>query len=89
MAVTKALPDRILRTQQHCVSQVLRAPFGLWTGEMARAARVAPFGFGSVLVTILFTQNLGLMVFCSFHEVKGRYAQALDSMERAAGRYRI
>jgi hypothetical protein len=30
--------------------------------------------FGSVLVTFVVTQNLVSIVFCSFNEVKGRFA---------------
>jgi hypothetical protein len=40
--------------------------------------------FGSVLVNLMFTQNLVSIVFCSFNEVKGRFAFALDLIERAA-----
>jgi len=40
--------------------------------------------FGSVLVNPVFTQNLVSIVFCSFKEVKGRFASALDLFERAA-----
>jgi hypothetical protein len=43
--------------------------------------------FGSVLVNPVFTQNLVSIVFCSFKEVKGRFASALDLFERAARYY--
>jgi hypothetical protein len=56
---------------------------------MERAALAAPLGFGPVLVTFVVTRNLGLMVFCSFHEVKGRFASALDLMKRAVGCYEV
>jgi hypothetical protein len=39
--------------------------------------------FGSVLVNPVFTQNLVSIVFCSFKEVKGRFASALDLFEGA------
>jgi hypothetical protein len=48
------------------------------------ARRRQTSGLGSVLVTHAFNQNLVSIVFCSFHEVKGRYASALDIIERAA-----
>ena len=40
--------------------------------------------FGSVLVNPVFTQNLVSIVFCTFKEVKGRFASALDLFESAA-----
>jgi hypothetical protein len=36
------------------------------------------------LVTFLVTQNLVLIVVCSLNDVKGRFASALDIIERAA-----
>jgi hypothetical protein len=39
---------------------------------------------GSVLVSILFTQNLVSILLCSFKRIKGRFAFALDTLERAA-----
>jgi hypothetical protein len=33
---------------------------------------------------MLFTQNLVSIVFCSFKRIKGRFASALDTLERAA-----
>jgi hypothetical protein len=47
-------------------------------------APAPPSGLGSVLVTFVVTQNLDSIVICSFHEVKGRFAQALDIMESAS-----
>jgi hypothetical protein len=45
--------------------------------------------FGSVLVNLMFTQNLVSRVFCSLNEVKGRFASALDIIERAARCYEL
>jgi hypothetical protein len=35
-------------------------------------------------VNFLFTQNLVSIVFCAFKRIKGRFASALDTLERAA-----
>jgi hypothetical protein len=51
-----------------------RASLSLQHPTIPRLSRTLPGRLGSILVTFMVTQNLFSIVFCSFTEVKGRFA---------------